>query len=244
MWVAVSSPETAIQAAERGMGLLGVSIGTPDQYEQRIADYRRVIKNADPVGKFVNNCVNGVGWMYCGESDEEAMQLGGAGAAAFMNAAAHLVGVGNIYPSPAYSSQASAIQLRDRPGDVLSPLQQGTPIGNPDTVIDALRQWEAVGVDRMVFLINFDQVVPHDKILASLRRFAAEVMPAFEEPEKPSLDHAAQLRRRGRGGPARRRRRLSSAPLQIARVLHAHPLCKALDKSATLLPHWERERGN
>ena len=54
-------------------------------------------------------------------------------------------------------------------------------------MIDALRQWEAVGVDRMVFLINFDQVVPHDKILASLRRFAAEVMPAFEEPEKPSL---------------------------------------------------------
>jgi hypothetical protein len=32
MWVAVSSPETAIQAAERGMGLLGVSLGTPDEY--------------------------------------------------------------------------------------------------------------------------------------------------------------------------------------------------------------------
>ena len=187
MWVAVSSPETAIQAAERGMGLLGVSIGTPDQYAQRIADYRRVIQNADPVGKFVNNCVNGVGWMYCGESDEEATALGGAGAAAFMNAAAHLVGVGNIYPSPAYSSQASAIQLRDRPGDVINPLQQGTPIGSPETVISALRQWEEVGVDRMVFLINFDQVVPHEKILASLRRFAAEVMPAFEEPERPSL---------------------------------------------------------
>ena len=30
--------------------------------------------------------------MYCGESDEEAMALGGAGAGAFMNAAAHLVG--------------------------------------------------------------------------------------------------------------------------------------------------------
>ena len=181
MWVAVSSPETAVQAAERGMGLLGVSIGTPAQYEQRIADYRRVIRNADPVGKFVNNQVNGVGWMYCGESDEEAQAVGGAGAGAFMSAAAHLVGVGNIYPSPAYSSQASAIQLRDRPGDVLSPLQQGVPIGNPDTVIAALREWEEVGVDRMVFLINFDQVVPHEKILASLRRFAAEVMPAFEE---------------------------------------------------------------
>jgi hypothetical protein len=40
----------------------------------------------------------------------------------------------------------------------------------------------------MVFLINFDQVIPQEKILASLRLFAQEVMPAFEEhSDKPSL---------------------------------------------------------
>lgn len=187
MWVAVSSPETAIQAAERGMGLLGVSLGTPEEYAQRIRDYRRIIRDCEPVGKFVNNQVNGVGWMYCGESDEEAMRVGGAGAAAFMNAAAHLTGVGAVYPSPAYGSQASAIQLRTRPGDVAGPVRQSTPIGSPDTVIAALREWEAIGVDRMVFLINFDQVIPHAKILESLRRFAREVMPAFAEEEKPPL---------------------------------------------------------
>jgi alkanesulfonate monooxygenase SsuD/methylene tetrahydromethanopterin reductase-like flavin-dependent oxidoreductase (luciferase family) len=187
MWVAVSSPETAIQAAERGLGLLGVSIGTPDEYAQRISDYRRIIQDCEPVGKFVNNAVNGVGWMYCGESAEEARSTGAQGAMAFMNSAAHLTGVGAVYPSPAYGSQASAIQLRNRPGDVAGPIQQGTPIGTPDEVIEALKQWEAIGVDRMVFLINFDQVIPHRKILASLERFARDVMPAFEEPEKPSL---------------------------------------------------------
>ena len=187
MWVAVSSPETAIQAAERGLGLLGVSIGTPDEYAQRISDYRRIIQDCEPVGKFVNNAVNGVGWMYCGESAEEARSTGAQGAMAFMNSAAHLTGVGAVYPSPAYGSQASAIQLRNRPGDVAGPIQQGTPIGTPDEVIEALKQWEAIGVDRMVFLINFDQVIPHRKILASLERFARDVMPAFEEPETPSL---------------------------------------------------------
>lgn len=187
MWVAVSSPETAIQAAERGMGLLGVSLGTPDEYAQRIRDYRRIIQDCEPVGKFVNNQVNGVGWMYCGESDEEAMKTGGPGAAAFMNAAAHLTGVGAVYPSPAYGSQASAIQLRTRPGDVAGPVQQSTPIGSPETVIKALKQWEAIGVDRMVFLVNYDQVIPHKKILESFRRFAKEVMPAFAEPTKTPL---------------------------------------------------------
>jgi alkanesulfonate monooxygenase SsuD/methylene tetrahydromethanopterin reductase-like flavin-dependent oxidoreductase (luciferase family) len=186
MWVAVSRPETAIQAAERGMGLLGVSLGTPDEYAQRIRDYRRIIQDCEPVGKFVNNQVNGVGWMYCGESDAEAAKVGGAGAAAFMNAAAHLTGVGSVYPSPAYGSQASAIQLRTRPGDVAGPVQASTPIGSPDTVIKALRQWEQVGVDRMAFLVNFDQVIPHAKILESFKRFAREVMPAFAEaPKKP-----------------------------------------------------------
>jgi alkanesulfonate monooxygenase SsuD/methylene tetrahydromethanopterin reductase-like flavin-dependent oxidoreductase (luciferase family) len=187
MWVAVSSPETAIQAAERGMGLLGVSLGTPDEYAQRVRDYRRIIQDCEPVGKFVNNCVNGVGWMYCGESDEEAMKVGGPGAASFMNAASHLTGVGAVYPSPAYGAQASAIQLRTRPGDVAGPVRQSTPIGSPETVISALRAWEEIGVDRMVFLINFDQVIPHGKILDSLRRFAREVMPAFAEERKPTL---------------------------------------------------------
>ena len=204
MWVAVSSPETAIQAAERGMGLLGVSLGTPDEYAQRVRDYRRIIQDCEPVGKFVNNCVNGVGWMYCGESDEEARAVGGSGAMAFMNSASHLTGVGAVYPSPAYGSQASAIQLRTRPGDVAGPVRQSTPIGSPETVIEALRAWEEIGVDRMVFLINYDQVIPHPKILESLRRFAREVMPAFAEPPKPSLttlpDFDAVENVRGRRG--------------------------------------------
>jgi alkanesulfonate monooxygenase SsuD/methylene tetrahydromethanopterin reductase-like flavin-dependent oxidoreductase (luciferase family) len=131
--------------------------------------------------------VNGVGWMYCAETNEEAQRYGGAAAFHFMRAASHLAGVGAIYPSPAYGAQASAIQLRQRPGDVAGPVRQGTPIGSPDTVIRALKEWESIGVDRMVFLINYDQVIPQEKILTSLRLFAEQVMPAFKEPEKPSL---------------------------------------------------------
>src|SRR5262249_47458479 len=71
--------------------------------------------------------------------------------------------------------------------------RQGTPIGSPDTVIQALKEWESIGVDRMVFLINYDQVIPHEKIMASLRLFADQVMPHFKEPEQPSLTTAPAL---------------------------------------------------
>src|SRR5438876_2514656 len=50
MWVAVSSPETAIHAAERGIACLGVSIGTPQAYQKRVQDYRRAIKSCEPAG--------------------------------------------------------------------------------------------------------------------------------------------------------------------------------------------------
>ena len=120
--------------------------------------------------------------MYCGESEEEARRVGGPGAMAFANSASHLSGVGSVYPSPAYGSQANAVQLRNRPGDVNTSQNQRSTIGTPEQIIASLREWEEVGVDRMVFLINFDQVIPHEKIMDSLRRFAAEVMPALDGP--------------------------------------------------------------
>src|SRR5262249_26857061 len=120
--------------------------------------------------------------MFCAETDEEAHQYGLAAAQHFTEAAAHLAGVGGVYPSPAYGSQASAIVLRTRPGDVAGPVREDTPIGSPQTIVKALKNWESIGVDRMFFIINFDQVIPEEKILASRRLFAQEVMPAFKEP--------------------------------------------------------------
>ena len=111
MWVAVSSPETAVQAAERGIGMLGVTLGTPADYRRLVADYRRIIKHCDPVGKFVNNQVNAASWLYCGEDENEARAVGGAAAFNFFRTAAHLVGLGGIYPSHAYTALANATAL-------------------------------------------------------------------------------------------------------------------------------------
>ncbi len=184
LWVAVQSPETAVQAGERGMGMLGVTLGAPLDYQQMVKDYRRAIRNCEPVGEFVNEQVNGVAFMHCGEDDDEAKAVGGMAAAQFGVRAAHLVGIGGIYPSPAYHSHASAAPLRTRPGDVVGPVREGTPIGDPEFCIKQLKWWEEVGVDRMVFLINTGETIRQEKVLASLRLFAREVMPAMTRTER------------------------------------------------------------
>jgi alkanesulfonate monooxygenase SsuD/methylene tetrahydromethanopterin reductase-like flavin-dependent oxidoreductase (luciferase family) len=186
MWVAVSSPETAVQAAERGLGMLGVTLGTPADYKRLVADYRRIIKNCDPVGKFVNNQVNAASWLYCGENEQEAREVGGMAAFRFFQTAAHLVGLGGIYPSHAYTAQANATALLSQ-AEIFS-LREGFPVGSPEQIIENLKFWEAVGVERVVCLINFDQVVPQQKVLASLERFAKYVMPHFADEGREKAD--------------------------------------------------------
>ena len=199
LWVAVSSPETAIQAAERGIGCLGVSIGTPQEYQQRVKDYRRVIRNCEPVGKFVNEQVNGVTFLHVAETDEEAREWGTRLVFTFSYYAAHLLGVGSVYPTPAYKTPGLLFSIRREaqergPGGAI---REGMAIGSPQTVIKNLKMWQEIGVDRMVFIINTGEQIPQKRVLRSLRLFAEHVMPAFErEPRAPKTKPRARGRKR------------------------------------------------
>jgi hypothetical protein len=50
-----------------------------------------------------------------------------------------------------------------------------------------VKKWEALGVDCINFILNANEVVPQEQVMASLRLFAKEVMPHFAK--KPG--HAA-----------------------------------------------------
>jgi hypothetical protein len=79
---------------------------------------------------------------------------------------------------------------------VVGPVREGTPIGDPEACIKALKWWEEVGVDRMCFLINTGETIPQEKVLASLRLFAEEVMPAFTRKERAEAAKADELANR------------------------------------------------
>ena len=189
LWVAVSSPETAVQAAERGIGCLGVSIGSPKEYEKRVKDYRRTIKSCEPVGEFVNDQVNGVTFLYVDETDEQANVWGSKLAYSFAHLAAHLVGIGSVYPTPAYTAPGLLFAIRrgteDRAPGGGGVIGEGMGIGSPQTVIKNLKMWQEIGVDRMVFIINTAEQIPQEKVLNSLRLFADHVMPAFDKEAAP-----------------------------------------------------------
>jgi hypothetical protein len=74
---------------------------------------------------------------------------------------------------------------------VVGPVRDGTPIGDPEACIRALKWWEEVGVDRMVFLINTGETIKNERVMASLRLFAKEVMPAMTRTERAEEAKAA-----------------------------------------------------
>jgi len=57
----------------------------------------------------------------------------------------------------------------------------GICIGDPAGIIAAAKRWESIGVDQINFLLNASEVLSQDQVLASLRLFAKEVMPLFED---------------------------------------------------------------
>jgi alkanesulfonate monooxygenase SsuD/methylene tetrahydromethanopterin reductase-like flavin-dependent oxidoreductase (luciferase family) len=173
-------------------------MGTPREYEQRVKDYRRVVRKCEPVGEFVNEQVNGVTFLYVGETDEEASEWGTRLAMTFSYLAAHLVGITSVYPTPAYKtpgllfSVRREVQEQARGGSGV--IREGMAIGSPQTVIKNLKMWEEIGVDRMVFIINTGEQIPQGRVLRSLRLFAEQVMPAFDRVVPP----ATAKRRSGR----------------------------------------------
>ncbi len=191
LWVAVSSPGTEDDAADRGMGCLGVNFTSFAEQERKVKEYRRRIQHCDPVGEFVNDQLNTINFLYCHDDSEVGVATGRKMMGQFQYMAGQLDMAKEVYPTRAYLTAgllAGARRQAASPGDLKEP-PEGIAVGNPDQIVRELKKWEATGVDRVQFLLNAAEVIPQQQVLDSLRLFAEKVMPHFVD------DSAAQQSR-------------------------------------------------
>jgi alkanesulfonate monooxygenase SsuD/methylene tetrahydromethanopterin reductase-like flavin-dependent oxidoreductase (luciferase family) len=182
MWVTVTSPGTELDAADRGLGCLGVATAGYAEQERRTREYHRRVKQCDPVGGVINDRVATLNFLYCHEDRRLAAQRGFLFLGTFGMLNAHLLFTREAYPTSAYQSLANLAPAPSRggggPGDAPS-LPEGMCLGDPGQIIAAVKRWEAIGVDEINFLLNAVELLPQEQVLESLRLFAREVMPAF-----------------------------------------------------------------
>ena len=75
IWVAGLQPSTYELAAQKGIGVLSLGVVAPSVTEQHIRKYKQDVKNAKPVGKFINDQWLSSVMGLCGEDDVETREL-------------------------------------------------------------------------------------------------------------------------------------------------------------------------
>jgi alkanesulfonate monooxygenase SsuD/methylene tetrahydromethanopterin reductase-like flavin-dependent oxidoreductase (luciferase family) len=182
LWVTVTSPGTELDAADRGIGCLGVAAAGYAEQERRTREYHRRIRTCDPVSSVVNDRVATLNFLYCHEDARTAAATGMRMLGLFSFFNANLLPTREAYPTRAYQSLGALAPPPAResggPGDPRG-IPEGIAIGDPARIVQAIERWEAIGVDAINFIVNTVETIPQDEVLASLRLFAAEVMPRF-----------------------------------------------------------------
>jgi alkanesulfonate monooxygenase SsuD/methylene tetrahydromethanopterin reductase-like flavin-dependent oxidoreductase (luciferase family) len=182
MWVTVTSPGTELDAAERGLGCLGVAATSYAEQERRTREYHHVVQSCDPVSTVVNDQVTTLNFLYCHEDAAQAAATGMRIVSVFGLSNSHLLWTREAYPTRAYQSLGNlapgGATDRSGPGDPHG-VPEGIGVGDPDRLVSVIRRWESIGVTGINFFVNACEVVGQDEVLASMRLFATEVMPKF-----------------------------------------------------------------
>ena len=180
MWVAVSSPGTEIDAAERGLGWLGVNFSGYDALAVRIAKYRAITAELQLESfRFKNDTVHTVNFMFCHEDADHAAERGGLVAKEFQYLADQNLHTREVVVTPAYPTLGGipTISQRDAGAEKDRGVPEGACIGTPDHIVEVIQKWQEIGVDGINFIVNTAEVLDMDEVRESMRLFAEKVMP-------------------------------------------------------------------
>ena len=182
MWVACSQPASFKQAGEMGLGSLCFNLGGFDQMVERVSAYREGIQHAHPVGSFVNDQIAALCVIHCGENDQEAKDVAGPEGAWFVNMAAELYRPwqeAGVKVPDTYKFAVDAVQQERVNKTAEDHINNGAfAMGDPDTCIRVMRQYEAAGIDQVLCFMQMGNL-PHLKVMDSIKLFGKYVIPYF-----------------------------------------------------------------
>jgi alkanesulfonate monooxygenase SsuD/methylene tetrahydromethanopterin reductase-like flavin-dependent oxidoreductase (luciferase family) len=200
MWAAATSPQTWELAGRNGIGILGLTIFVSvTQLADRVRAYRAALKEAKPVGKFVNDKVGAFTIVHVAETREQALANGGADAAInYLLYAFRILG-GFADPSGKGMQRDYAdLEIKSTPyRDLISKeypliakMQKGectfeeldaedmVIVGDVDHVIRKVEKYKAAGLDHFISLMQADRI-SHPAVMQSIELFGRHVMPRF-----------------------------------------------------------------
>jgi alkanesulfonate monooxygenase SsuD/methylene tetrahydromethanopterin reductase-like flavin-dependent oxidoreductase (luciferase family) len=176
MWYAAGSPSSYEMAARMGLGVLGFSIGDIEQAEKAVANYKRLIPDAEPIGAFVNDNVMVCTTGFLAEDKHTAFQA--AVDARPMYLTSNVFRYHDTFPRPEHvpawpevmpDLTIEAVEFAADIGAMI--------VGDPETALKAVRAYEAAGADQLVLAFGPDT---RENTLRTIRLFGEHVIPKLD----------------------------------------------------------------
>src|SRR5262245_31588626 len=178
IWVACGSPSTFEKAGRLGLGALCFSLGSPKDFEPLIKTYKQAIRNAEPVGDYVNDNVVCVSQLVCHEDRKHAREL-----ALHMGSSRHQSLVFrylDTFPRPPQVPPWPQLIPDPTPEQLEERIATGQRIvGDPDECARAVQKYVDVGCDQLVFGI-LATTLPQETCKQTVELFGSEVIPRFD----------------------------------------------------------------
>ncbi len=179
MWMACGSPTSFHLAGELGVGCLSFTISTPTELAKSLEHYREGQKTAKPVGDFVNNNIAGFTTLYVGDDDAAARERGG------LNSIGHhgrvLKYIRDVPQRAGYNEASHSREGRASVvgTDVQLAIEEARVcVGGVATVENIIRQWEAIGIDEFMGVVQFNEIT-HEESMRTIRLMGEQVIPKF-----------------------------------------------------------------
>jgi alkanesulfonate monooxygenase SsuD/methylene tetrahydromethanopterin reductase-like flavin-dependent oxidoreductase (luciferase family) len=189
MWVAAGNPPTFEKAARHGLGVLGFNVEAAHAMKDRVDAYRAVIKDATPVGQYVNNNVMISSSMLCLEDGKRARQVMADSMMSYFFSLLFLYH--DTFPIPEGAVRWPAVNPEPGLEGVEEMIESGMIVcGDPHEVKKQLEAFEYIGIDQLVF--GGPNGIPFDVQRESIELFAREVMPHFDK--NPGVWRTTQMR--------------------------------------------------
>jgi len=195
LWTAATSDERQKRAGEMGIGTLGLTLfQSLEMCAKRIKLYRDSLKNAKPVGHFINNRYAAYTNVHCAETQQKAKDNGVYDALTWFYkhlASSTLEWEGALW-GPAERAQRFPGMEKWASGDFnLEDFNREDQIlvGDPDQLIRKMEHYERVGVDHLLCYMQFGGLA-HEHVMKSIELIGKHVIPHFQAREKSATKRA------------------------------------------------------
>ena len=182
MFAACTRPESAASIGRLGMGALNFAVGDDVYLNEKVAEYRKAVETAKPVGDVKTNHFACTPPAVILDDDREACRYGLRGTRFFTEALAAYYFTTSRPTGRLESVQRDAIGNDDleafRGHRNAKDSAMVSIIGDPVAAKESVQRFVDVGVDELILVMQLG-TVPHEIIMKSIRTFGDKVMPHF-----------------------------------------------------------------